>query len=82
MLQDIAGKSLPITILVDSLGLDKTLAAQATPKDMSAMYDIHPLRLDFESGGTGLLEELLSKSWVPVNFNNLRNYGKAEIEEP
>ena len=48
-LQDIAGKNLPITILVDSLGLDKTLATQATPKDMSAMYDMHPLRLDFES---------------------------------
>ena len=82
VLQDIAGKNLPITLLVDSLGLHKTLATQATPKDMSVMYDMHSLRLGFESGITGLLEELLSKGRVPVNFNNLRNYGKAEIKEP
>ena len=46
VLQDIACKNLPITLLVDSLGLHKTLATQAIWKGMSAMYDIHSLRLD------------------------------------
>ena len=48
VLQDIAGKNLPITLLVDSLGLHKTLATQATWKGMSAMYEIHSLRLDLK----------------------------------
>ena len=82
MLQYIASKNLQTTLLVDSLGLHKTLATQVTPKDMSAIYDIHSLRLDFESGVTGLLEELLSTGRVPVNCKNLPNYGKAKIEEP
>ena len=82
VLQDVAGKNLPVALVVHSLGLHKTLAKQATPKDMSSIYDVQQLKLDFESEATGYPEDLLSKGRLPVEVNNFRNYGKAKIEKP
>lgn len=37
---------LPITIVVDSLGLHRTVSTQAMPTDMGSVHDIHSLKVD------------------------------------
>ena len=46
----VTGCELPITLVIDSLGLHKTFSTQATPTDASMTADVHALRLDYESG--------------------------------
>ena len=50
VLSEMIGIKLPVNLVLDSLCLRKTLATQATPKDMSTASDIHGLSLDYESG--------------------------------
>ena len=54
---------LPLTIVVDSLGLHRTVSTQATPTDMGSAHDIHALRVDYESG---LIDAV---SWVAGKMN-------------
>ena len=48
--KNVTGVGLPITLVIDSLGLHKTLSTQATPTDMSIATEVHALRMDYESG--------------------------------
>lgn len=48
VLEEVTEKIFSVTILVNSIGLHKTLATQATPRDMATLSDIHGLRLDYE----------------------------------
>jgi len=47
--KNVTDVNLPITLIVDSDGLHKSLATQSTPRDMSMLADVHSLRLDYES---------------------------------
>lgn len=60
---NVTGKVIPITIVVDSLGLHRTLSTQATPTDMGSAHDIHALRVDYESG------VIDSVSWIAGKKN-------------
>lgn len=46
----ITGTKLPITIVIYSLIMHKTLATQETPKDFAMSEDVHAFRVDYESG--------------------------------
>jgi len=46
---NITRKKLPITLVVDSMGLHRTLATQAQPRDSAMAAEVHGLRLDYEA---------------------------------
>ena len=50
--------------MVDSLGLLKTLATQTTLRDISSIYYIHSLRVDYERGVVNNIW------WVPAKINS------------
>eukprot|EP00171_Calliarthron_tuberculosum_P003431 IDg3431t1 len=56
-------EELPITLVVDSLGLHRSLATQSQPRDLAMAAVIHTLRMDYESG---LLSEI---SWIAGTQN-------------
>ena len=61
--EGITGTRLPITLVVDALGLHKTFCTQATPRDYSMMADVHALRLDYD---IGIIDKV---SWVEGKLN-------------
>jgi len=49
VVHNITGNKLPITIVVDSMGLHRTLATQQQPRDMAMAAEVHGLRMDYEA---------------------------------
>ena len=62
-MENVTGVGLPITLVIDILGLHKTLSTQATPTDMSIATEVNALRMDYESGTVD------SISWIEGKRN-------------
>ena len=48
--QNLTAVKLPITIVIDNLGLHRSLSTQSQPTDMGMAAEVHGLRLDYENG--------------------------------
>lgn len=57
--EDVTGMSLPITIVVDSMGVHRTVSLQENLHDFAMVPDVHVLRMDYESGLVATM------SWMP-----------------
>ncbi len=73
--ENITGEQLPITLVVDSLGLHKSLATQSQPTDMAVAADVHSLRLDYEN------KLIDAESWIEGSKNPVNPLTKPHAGE-